>query len=214
MGKKENIEKLMATGDYKLSDLNKMHFKKIEKLVSEIEDEDVEQEVAEDKEEEKVSKSVIPRRKTAPKMMKRFDDDRIVPIMSVVSGNVFYTSPNTGRGFDLNGIGQFAEISYSDILNLLNRHPRYLKEPFIVIMDEEVAEAHKLDYDNTFFDMADLESYLELDAETIKESIGELSKSSRDLLIQHVAQLAREEADISMAKIRIIEEYSGIKLKD
>lgn len=213
MGKKENIEKLMATGDYKLEDLNKMHFKKIEKLVSEIQEEDVE-EVVEDKEEVESAKSVIPRRKTAPKMMKRFDDDRIVTIMSVVSGNTFYTSPQTGRGFDLNGIGQFAEVSYSDILILLNRHPRYLKEPFIVIMDEEIAEAHQLNYDNTFFDMADVESYLELDAKTIKETIGQLSKGSRDLLIEHVARLAREEEDISMAKIRAVEEYSGIKLKD
>jgi len=213
MGKKENIEKLMATGDYKLEDLNKMHFKKIEKLVSEIQEEDVE-EVVEDKEKVESTKSVIPRRKTAPKMMKRFDDDRIVTIMSVVSGNTFYTSPQTGRGFDLTGIGQFAEVSYADILILLNRHPRYLKEPFIIIMDEEIAEAHQLDYENTFFDMADVESYLELDAKTIKETISYLPKGSRNLLIEYVAKLAREEEDISMAKIRAIEEYSGIKLKD
>lgn len=215
MGKKENIEKLMATGDYKLADLNKMHFKKIEKLVEELPEEEVEVAQEEEKvQEEKTVDSVIPRRKTAQRQMKRFDDNRIVPIMSVVNGNTFYSSQHNGRGFDLDGIGQFAEITYADVLALLNRHPRYLKEPFIAIMDEEIAEAHGLDYSNTFFDMADVESYLELDAKTIEATISKLPKGSRNLLVEHIAKLTREEEDISVAKIRVIEKYSGIKLVD
>lgn len=208
MGKKENIEKLMATGDYKLEDLQKMHFKKLETMASSLD--------GEEKEEvkEKESTSIIPRKNTVRKQTTKFDSDMLVGIVSASTGNVFYTSEKSGFGFDFNEIGEYEEIPYHELVTLKNKHGRYLKEPFIIILDEEVAESFGLNYDNTFLELEDMESYLDQESSVIEKTIKLLSKGSRDMLINHVANAVRNEEDISINKVRMIEKISGLSILD
>lgn len=206
MGKKENIEKLMATGDYKLEDLQKMHFKKLDAMVGKLEEDEVK--------EEEVKTSIIPRKNTPKPVSTKFDADLQVGIASASSGNVFYTSPKSGYSFDFTEIGQYEEIPYHELVTLKNKYSRYLNEPFIIILDEDVRESFGLNYDNTFLEIEDMESYLEQDNSIIEKTLKLLSKGSRDMLINHVANAVRNEEDISINKVRTIEKISGLSILD
>lgn len=78
------------------------------------------------------------------------DKDYLVPIVCKVRGMLQYQSPTFPTGFQFgsmeeSGYGQTDEIEFSEIQQMLNRTPKYIKEFWIAIEDEDVIKELKLE---------------------------------------------------------------------
>lgn len=206
MAKKDDIKKLVDSGQYKLEDIEELHHAKLRAMVKDL---DAKEEV-EDEEE-----SVIPTRTAKVRNTRtQFDSDRLVPFIIVDNGNVFYQSPKSGYGFDLTGMGAYDEIPYGELVQLNNRHPKYLKQPLIVLLDEEIVEHFKLDYTNVFQDEEELEAYLDLDPSRIEKTFDKLSKGSKKLLVSHVVKKLKNDESVDIRTVRVLERITGLELAE
>lgn len=207
MAKKDDIKKLVDSGKYKLEDIEDLHHAKLKAMAKELDEEE-----AKDEEEEE---SVIPTRSAnTRKSRAQFDNDRLVPIISATNSNVFYSSLKSGYSFDLQHMGDYDEIPFGELVQMNNRHPRYLKYPFIILLDEEIADHFKLDYTNVFQDEEELDAYLDLSPERIEKTFDKLSKSSKKLLVSHVSKKIKNNESIDLRKVNVLEKITGLDLTE
>lgn len=204
MAKKDDIKKLVDSGKYKLEDIEEMHHAKLRAMAKDLEAD------VDNKEEEE---SVIPTR-TSIKKKTSFESDRMIPFISVTNGNVFYQARNSGYSFDLSEMGDYDEIPYRELVQLNNRHPKYLKQPLIVLLDEEIVDHFKLDYTNVFQDTDEVEAYLELSPERIEKTFDKLSKGSKKLLVSYVVEKINKDEAVDFRKVRVLEKITGLDLTE
>lgn len=93
---------------------------------------------AEVKEAEELAKAKAEAEKPVTRMMSRksaIEDHEEIVIMNGSTGAVQYYSQRTNRTWELTEFGQQDVIEYGELKAIRNRHPRYFKEGYFIVLD-------------------------------------------------------------------------------
>lgn len=95
-----------------------------------------------EEEDEKLAKSESTRIQTPKSSLK--ENDKIY-IMSASTGTLVYHSERTGKRWQFSAFGEQDTMEYHELIAMRNRHPRFLTEGRIIVLDKQVQEEFKLE---------------------------------------------------------------------
>ena len=150
-------------------------------------------EIQEEKVEKKESKAGkrLSGRKSKNDKLISLDRERVVPVVSVSNFTIGYRTKETNTMLIWNSYGDEHEMKIGEVINMLGESEKYLKQPWLIVDDEEFMEAMNLGelYD-LVFDLEDLDAFFKQSEYKIKEGLDRLSVSMRnDVLNRAVAMI-------------------------
>ena len=150
-------------------------------------------EIQEEKVEKKESKAGkrLSGRKSKNDKLINLDRERAVPVVSVSNFTIGYRTKETNTMLIWNSYGDEHEMKIGEVINMLGESEKYLKQPWLIVDDEEFMEAMNLGelYD-LVFDLEDLDAFFKQSEYKIKEGLDRLSVSMRnDVLNRAVAMI-------------------------
>lgn len=142
------------------------------------------------------------------------DRDEWVTIMNYTTGRTRYTSKKTGTEVTFSEFGQTDEIQVGELITMKNAHPRYLREPWLVILDEDVVEFLGLQevYKNLVI-TDNLEEIFKMSGEQFKEMLIKAPKGMAQTIVSKATELIENKRLDSMSIIRTIQEVCGIEFE-
>jgi hypothetical protein len=152
--------------------------------------------------------------KEEPKKEKRVvNRDDLVTIMNTTTGRVLYTSKKTGAEWSFSDYGDTDEIEVSELITMRNAHPRYLKEPWLLILDDDVVDYLGLTplYENVL-NPDELDEFFKLPEEQMKAIIEKAPRGIRQLIVSVANRKIANKSFDSLSKIQLIEETFKIEL--
>ncbi|MDH6674428.1 hypothetical protein M2277_005120 [Paenibacillus sp. LBL] len=142
------------------------------------------------------------------------DRDEWVTIMNYTTGRTRYTSRKTGTEVTFSEFGQTDEIQVGELITMKNAHPRYLREPWLVILDEEVVEFLGLQevYENLII-TDNLEEIFKMSGDQFKEVLMKAPKGMAQTIVSKATELIENKRLDSISIIRTIQEVCGIEFE-
>lgn len=191
-GELDKIQKLL---DEKLEELKEQARKEIEQEKS-LEKED--------------SDSIIPRRK---RDIDRFEP---IPVMSVSMGTLIYVSKKSGSEWEWGQYGDIEYIEFNELQSMRTGQRRFIDEPFIIILDEDVVYHMGLDKMYAKFDKNQVESLdyiFKLNQSDFIKTVDALPKGIQHSLVMRARKLCSKGTLDSLKKINHINEKFGTDIQ-
>jgi hypothetical protein len=166
------------------------------------------------KEEQSIVEPIIKETKQEPKKEKRVvNRDDLVTIMNTTTGRVLYNSKKTGAEWVFNDYGDTDEIEVSELITMKNAHPRYLKEPWLLVLDDDVVDYLGLSqlYENVL-NPDELDQFFKLHEDQMKSIIEKAPRGIRQLIVSVANLKIANKSFDSLSKINLIEETFKIEL--
>lgn len=160
---------------------------------------------------EAVEKETVSNVTSAPTVRKYSAGD-LIPCKSVVYGELVYVGRN-GSMYEWSGYGDICEVDYSDLLSMKTGQQKFLKEPWLIILDDELAAQWKLSNMNEIFnDIGDIEDLINSGASKVKKSLMNAPQGYKELVKKTAARMLREGHLDSIATVRVIDDILGSNL--
>lgn len=148
-----------------------------------------------------------------PKRKVKVENDRLIPVMNITAHGLVYLSRRTGAEWNWERYGDIEYVEMQELLTMRNSQRRFLDEPWILIMDEEVV--HYLGLEKMYEKMVhpdNIESVFKMNNEKFKEVLDSAPKGIAQLIVgRAVEKVANGELD-SMYKIKLLNEKFNIHL--
>ena len=164
---------------------------------------------------EAVVKETVSNATSAPAMapaMRKYSAGDLIPCKSVVYGELVYVGRN-GSMYEWSGYGDICEVDYSDLLSMKTGQQKFLKEPWLIILDDELAAQWKLsDMNEIFNDIGDIEDLINSGASKVKKSLMNAPQGYKELVKKTAARMLREGYLDSIATVRVIDDILGSNL--
>lgn len=113
-----------------------------------------------------------------------FDDDLLVEVMNNTSGIVNYSSDISTEIFIWNGHGDTQHMSYKELAEMKRRYPRYLKDGWLFILDDDVRAVLCGD-DSLFISPTKLHGIFELPTHEMLEGIHKYKGSAYQVIAKN-----------------------------
>jgi len=153
--------------------------------------------------------------KVEPVQIKRtnqIDISKEVEVINFTSGGLFYRSPKSGRVWDMAEFGSSDYISVDELKTMLSAHPAFLREPWMLIMDDEVVAYLNLTklYENIYMP-DEVDKVFALPLEKLKKVLETAPNGMKPLLVGRARVLIESGQLDANSKIRMIEKAFGVK---
>jgi hypothetical protein len=144
---------------------------------------------------------------------KQIDLSELVPCRNITSGMLIYKSTKTGLEATWSEYGDEEYLEVSELLTMKTSQPKFLKEPWLLVDDEEVADYLGLTkmYAN-LIPVDELDYFFEKDAKEIAEILPLLPKGSRELVADKARKLIEANELDSTKVIRLLEQELKVDL--
>lgn len=142
---------------------------------------------------------------------KQIDPNVLVEVRNVTNGNVFYKSKRSGAEYYFEGYGTTDFIEFAELRTMNSGSPRFLKEPWLIVEDDEVAEFLNLKkiYDAM---IDDIDGFFDQTILDMEEKLRKAPRGSRLAVAQRARQLVDEGTLDSKSKIAMLENTLNIDL--
>lgn len=157
----------------------------------------------------------VPKKTTTRTTIKKVELDRnmLVPVMNNTTSRVIYQSRKTGAEFVWTEYGQVDEIELQELVQMRNVHPRYLRDPWLIVLDEEVVQYLGLgDLYENIMTPDELEGFLNLPVDKFEDAVQQMPYGMKQLVISTVMERLQNGTFDSMSKVRFLEKTYGIEL--
>ncbi len=200
---KEQIKtELINDFNYKVEDLEDVKYQDLKKKLKQ--------------EQDKVKDVGIEKEKSEPEKPKRkVKLDDVVSVMNTTTGKVLYRSKKTGAEWVLTEYGDTDQIEVSELVTMKNAHPRYLKEPWLLILDDDVVDYLGLSklYNNVL-DPDELDELFKISNNKFEKMLKNAPRGMRQLIVGTAKQKLENGTFDSIKKKTLIEETYGIELSE
>jgi hypothetical protein len=143
---------------------------------------------------------------------KQLDMHMLVPVKNVTDGKLSYISKRTGAELHWEQYGDVEFMEVAEIVTMRSSQPRFVREPFIMIEDEEVVEY--LGLTKLYEEIPEnVEELLELSVEEMKAKLEKLPLGLAVTLISVATTKAHNGELDSSAKIQAIESKYNVTLR-
>lgn len=212
MAKKEVIEQIQAVTDmFSKSELEGKKVEELEKILK------LGQSVAPQKDQPKENNEEFVGEKQPQKFsrMKKptLDKNELIPVMNITNGPLLYTSLKTGMSVKFEQYGDVEYLEVGELLTMRSSQKRYLEEPWMLIMDEEIVNYLGLDkLYQKLISPQNVDKIFTFDQPTFQEVIENAPMGYNQLIISRAKQRLKDGSLDSLAKIKILEEKFNIQL--
>lgn len=153
--------------------------------------------------------------KPAPKVVRKYAPDDMVPCRSITYGELLLTGSKTKFLYTWANYDDVTEMYFQDLQALKSTRSSYLFKPRFIIEDEELVEQWKSDLGGMYDDIiaTDVEAMFKLPPNQLKAKLKKAPKGIQ-LAVKNLAgeKIMNGSLD-SLAKIKAIDEVLGTQLK-
>lgn len=141
------------------------------------------------------------------------DKQMLVPIMNVTNGRLIYQSKKTGSEFQFERYGDIEYMELYELLTMRSSHRRFLDEPFIIVLDEEVAEFLGLtkSYKNLTH-ATEIDGIFDFPLEQFEDVIESIPKGLAHLIVSKAKEKMKSKVLDSVQKVQAIEKVFNVKI--
>ncbi|QPK89731.1 hypothetical protein IEN91_04580 [Bacillus velezensis] len=142
------------------------------------------------------------------------DEDKIT-VMSGSTGAVVYHSLTSNKSWKFTEFGQTATIPYGELVAIKNRYPRYFKDGWFIILDEQVQEDFGLTemYKN-ILTPDNMEEVFSMDINELSMFIDKLPEGMKVAFVNKAQELYDQDKIDRHSVIKLIEQKFQISLDD
>jgi hypothetical protein len=139
--------------------------------------------------------------------------DEVVACRNLTSGKLIYISKKTGLETVWSVYGDEEYLEVGELLTMRSSQPKFLKNPWLLIDDEEVVEylGLKSIYD-TILPVDELDSLFDLTVNEVRNILPKLPKGLRDLLAEKARQGIQDGTLNNLQVIRLLEQELKLDL--
>ena len=149
------------------------------------------------------------------KTRKQLDRNMLVPVCSFVVGLLYYKSERTGAVYRFTEFGARDDIELFELQSMRSSMPRFLTEPWLIILDDEVAEHLALtDLYEKILKPQSLDKLFKAKSSKMRTILENAPKGMKKVVAARASQLAQAGKFDSMSKRRIIEETCNVDLSE
>jgi hypothetical protein len=141
------------------------------------------------------------------------DKQMLVPIMNVTNGRLIYQSRKTGSEFRFERYGDIEYMELYELLTMRSGHRRFLDEPFIIVLDEEVAEF--LGLSNSYKKLThatEIDGIFDFQLEQFEDVIESIPKGLAHLVVSKAKEKIESKQLDSVQKVQAIEKVFNVKI--
>jgi len=151
--------------------------------------------------------------KSETKKRKTVDKSMVVEIMNNTSGQVHYASKKSGAEWHFLEYGAIDEIEVGELVTMKNAHPRYLKEPWLLILDEDVVEFLGLAniYENVLTP-SELEAFFKLSPVKVEEILSKMPAGMKEAVLDRARAKYEDRTLENVNVIRAIEDTLNVEI--
>jgi hypothetical protein len=151
-------------------------------------------------------KSTVVKEKSPIKAKKKIGREELIEVMSFTNGEVIYINPRTREEYIWGEFGDVKLIPFSELIEMKSRYPKFLMQPWLLILNDEVIEHFGLkDFYKTLVRPEEIDAFYKMgDAEMVK-FIQNTTKDMRSLIVNQTRQKIRNKEFGDLFKIRLIE---------
>lgn len=162
--------------------------------------------------EEKVE--VVKQEIIKPEKRKLNRDDSIL-VMNNTAGTLIYKSNRSGQEWYFTEYGQTDTIELGELITMNNAHGKFLKEPWLIVLDDDAVEylGLKRFYDN-IFEFDNIDSFFEMPETKMEELLNKMPNGMKELIVGLSRRKIAEGTFDSMSKIRLIEQKLKVNLSE
>lgn len=139
--------------------------------------------------------------------------ERLVQVMNVTPGKLIYKNPRTSEKIIFTEPEQIQDMTVAELKTMKASAPKYLNEPWVYVMDEEVVEYLGLTqlYEK-LKTPSDLDKFFKASERDITNYLKTCPNGVKEVIAKKTIELVRS-GDITIKKQRAIEEALGIKIE-
>ncbi|MGD7047080.1 hypothetical protein FZC83_02355 [Rossellomorea marisflavi] len=144
---------------------------------------------------------------------KKVELDDVVACRNLTSGRLVYISKKTGFESVWSEYGDVEYLPVSELLTMKSSQPKFLKDPWMFIDDEEVADYLGLTklYE-TIIPVDDVEDFFEMSANEARQILPKLPKGTKTLLSERARQGIQNGSLNNLQLIKLLEQELQIDL--
>lgn len=147
---------------------------------------------------------------------KRVEIDRndLVLVRSAVKGDLIYISKRSSDRFEFNEFGATDYITMGELITMKSTQPRFLKEAWLVIDDEDAIEFLGLtDLYETIFEIGDLEKFFSKSDTEMEKLLTNMPTGYKNTLATKAREMIESGELDSNKKIKLLEDKLDVDLK-
>jgi len=162
--------------------------------------------------EEDQVEEVVGKPKAKPEK-KKVELDDLVACRNLTSGRLVYISKKTGFEAVWSEYGDVEYLPVSELLTMKSSQPKFLKDPWMFIDDEDVADYLGLTklYE-TIIPVDELEDFFELSANEARQILPKIPKGTKTLLSERARQGIQDGSLNNLQLIKLLEQELQIDL--
>jgi hypothetical protein len=223
MAKKDIIEDILNVTDmFTKSELEGKKNEELEKIlklgqsVAEAERMKEEQESKMSEENTDEGETVPPLDDTKYKRLKKpsLDKNELIPVMNITNGSLIYQSKKTGLEVKFEQYGDIEYLEVGELLTMRSGQRRFLDEPWILIMDNEVVEYLGLEkLYKKLENPQNIDRIFAFDNEQFKAVVENAPRGYAQLIVSRAKAKLKDGSLDSVAKIKVLEERFKVELQ-
>lgn len=204
--KEEKVTKVLHKEEF-AEEINKVNIEEVKASMYEEIKKKVESEYVKDnKENKKGNQGNIKRKEILDKQM-------LVPIMNVTNGKLIYQSRKSGSEFQFEQYGDIEYIEIYELLTMRSSQRKFLDEPFVIVLDDEVADY--LGLSNMYRKLThatEIEGIFDLPLEKFTDVVKSAPKGLAHLIVSKAKEKIESKQLDSVQKVQVLEEVYNVQL--
>lgn len=142
------------------------------------------------------------------------DKQMLVPIMNVTNGKLIYQSRKTGSEFQFERYGDIEYIELYELLTIRSSQRKFLDEPYIIVLDDEVADY--LGLTNNYKKLThatEIDGIFDLPLEHFIDVINSTPKGLAHLIVSKAKEKIELKQLDSVQKVQALEEVFNVSIQ-
>jgi hypothetical protein len=141
------------------------------------------------------------------------DKQMLVPIMNVTNGRLIYQSRKTGSEFQFERYGDIEYIELYELLTMRSSQRKFLDEPFVIVLDDDVADY--LGLTNNYRKLThatEIDGIFDLPLEHYTDVIKSAPKGLAHLIVSKAKEKLENKQLDSVQKVQVIEDIYNVEI--
>lgn len=149
----------------------------------------------------------------APPKKKKIERDDLVACRNLTSGRLTYISKKSGSETVWSEFGDVEYIDVAELLTMKSSQPKFLKEPWVFIDDEDVADYLGLrQLYETIIPIDEVDDFFRLTAQEAKQFLPKLPKGMKTLIAEKARKGIQDGSLNNLQLIRLLEQELQLDL--
>jgi hypothetical protein len=142
------------------------------------------------------------------------DKQMLVPVMNVTNGRLIYQSKKTGSEFQFERYGDIEYVELYELLTIRSSQRKFLDEPYIIVLDDEVADY--LGLTNNYKKLThatEIDGIFDLPLDHFVDVINSTPKGLAHLIVSKAKEKVQTKQLDSVQKVQALEEVFNVSIQ-